>query len=321
MIVVTHGASDWARDLNRQITSSATAPPRWPFSSAAASNSPISWSRRAAISWAGCSERGWRLPRDPEVVQNVVPVAEATAPADALVLLEIDEIVFFGRQEARKGVDVFCEAVEALDRSPVGWAEPAVTFLGKFSRMEGVHSGVFLMERTRGIGAVAPRILANLGQEEALDYLKRPGVAGRDAVARRKFALRRRRMSSSRACRLSPPPAAAAGELIAEEDRAASLVAKPEERRAGGQAQRMTIAQGASVRASLAEPQALHESALARADRKPRRALAAFRARDAARLRMHIGPFRRRDRAPRARRRRGADSSRRRNCRRRLWRR
>ena len=105
------------------------------------------------------------------MIQNALPVAPPAAPR---VAAPIDEIVFFGRLEARKGVDLFLAAYSRLcatrDMSRI-----KVTFLGKFSRIEGVHSGVYVLERTRGWPA-APSLITELGQEDALKYLSRPGV-------------------------------------------------------------------------------------------------------------------------------------------------
>ena len=174
MIVVTHGASEWARELNGQFPGGhrASALAFFERRSVELADHVVSPSRYL-LGWM--REGGWRLPERTEVVQNVVPIA-AAAPMDATPA-GVDEIVFFGRLESRKGLAIFCDAVEALDRSgKLGGA--GVTFLGKFSRIEGVHSGVYLIERARH-WSVTPRILANLGQEEALDYLKRPGVLAR----------------------------------------------------------------------------------------------------------------------------------------------
>jgi glycosyltransferase involved in cell wall biosynthesis len=171
MIVVTHGASDWARELNAQLAGShrVVALSFFERRSVELADLVVSPSRYL-IDWM--RGHGWRLPAQVETLQNIVPAASpdvAGAPAS-----KIDEIVFFGRLESRKGVEIFCDAISELDRAgKLGAA--AVTFLGKFSRVGSVHSGVFLVERSKG-WSVAPRFLVDLGQEEALAYLQRPGV-------------------------------------------------------------------------------------------------------------------------------------------------
>ena len=247
MIVVTHGASEWARDLNRQLAGGHRAAALAFFERRSVELADLVVSpSRYLVDWM--RERGWRLPERIEVVQNVVPV-EAAATIDEAPA-EIDEIVFFGRQEARKGLDIFCDAVEALDRSG-RLGKAGVTFLGKFARIDGVHSGVFLIERTGG-WKVTPRILANLGQEEALDYLKRPGVlAVMPSLAENSPCV-------VVECLLAGVPFLAtdgggAGELIAPADRASCLVTP--DRAALAARLDEALARGAP-RARLAEPQA-----------------------------------------------------------------
>jgi glycosyltransferase involved in cell wall biosynthesis len=251
MIVVTHGASEWARELNGQLPGGHRAPALAFFERRSVELADVAVSpSRYLVGWM--RERGWRLPETVEVLQNVVPV-DAAAPTDAAPA-DVDEIVFFGRLESRKGLGIFCDAIEALDRSG-RLGKAGVTFLGKFSRTEGVHSGVFLIERARS-WSVTPRILANLGQEEALDYLKRPGVlAVMPSLAENSPCV-------VVECLLAGVPFVATdgggtGELVAEADRAACLVAPDGAALAArlGQA----IAQGAP-RARLAEPQALTRS-------------------------------------------------------------
>ena len=171
MIVVTHGANAWVLELNGQLY--------W-------SLHPISvdFLERRSVELADdlvspshyllgwMREKGWRLPTSTRVIQNALPVeGAATRGAHAAA---IEEIVFFGRLEARKGVDLFLSAYSRLcdsrDMSGV-----KVTFLGKFSRIEGVHSGVYVLERTRAWPS-PPTLITELGQEQALKYLSRPGV-------------------------------------------------------------------------------------------------------------------------------------------------
>jgi glycosyltransferase involved in cell wall biosynthesis len=170
MIVVTHGASDWARELNGQLPVNYRAAALGFFERRSVELADLVVSPSDyLVGWM--REHGWRLPAETEILQNVLPAAPAPRPPAPAA---IDEIVFFGRLESRKGVEIFCDAIDELDRAGRLGAV-GVTFLGKFSRVGAVHSGVFLIERSKG-WSVAPRFLADLGQQEALDYLSRPGV-------------------------------------------------------------------------------------------------------------------------------------------------
>ena len=125
-----------------------------------------------------------------------------------------------------------------------------MTFLGKFSRVGNVHSGVFLIERSRD-WSVAPRFLVDLDQQEALDYLRRPGVlAVMPSLAENSPCV-------VVECLIAGVPFVATdsggtGELVAEPDRGLCLAA-PE---AGAIAAKIakTLERGPS-RARLAEPQ------------------------------------------------------------------
>ena len=169
MIVVAHGPSDWARELNAQLPGGyrSVALAFLERRSVELADLLVSPSRYL-LEWM--DERKWRLPSC-EVLQNIVPAPHVEV-GDALQ--RIDELVFFGRLESRKGIELFCDAVEALDREG-RLGDRAVTFLGKFSRVDSVHSGVFLLERTKE-WRVAPRFVVNLNQTEAIEYLQQPGA-------------------------------------------------------------------------------------------------------------------------------------------------
>lgn len=83
------------------------------------------------LDWMG--ERGWQIPKNAFVCPNLLPdgfdsgrSTEATAPGGRV---PVDELVFFGRLEARKGVDLFCEAVSRALKAGVPIRR--ITFLGK----------------------------------------------------------------------------------------------------------------------------------------------------------------------------------------------
>jgi glycosyltransferase involved in cell wall biosynthesis len=170
MVVVAHGASAWVHELNAQLY--------W-------SLHPISvdYLERRSVELADdlvspsaylvdwMRGKNWRLPASTRVIQNALPVEP---PAARAAPAPVGEVVFFGRLEARKGVELFLDAYTRLcaRRDMSGYK---VTFLGKFSRIEGVHSGVHVLERTRK-WPVAPTLIVERGQADALKYLSRPGV-------------------------------------------------------------------------------------------------------------------------------------------------
>ena len=221
MIVVTHGASAWVMELNAQLYWSLH-----PISvdflerrSVELADDLVSPSRYL-VGWMG--DHGWRLPASTRVIQNALPVEPLPRRPSA----PVDEIVFFGRLELRKGIDLFLAAYSQLCETR-DMANVKVTFLGKFSRIEGVHSGVYVLERTRNWPA-PPTLVTELGQEDALKYLSRPGV----------LAVMPSRAENSPCvvaeCLLAGVPFVATdsggtAELVAEADRARALCANTPE--------------------------------------------------------------------------------------------
>ena len=90
---------------------------------------------------------------------------------------EIREIVFFGRLEIRKGLKLFCDAVDELcaDRANRKFE---VTFLGKETQLYGRSSIGYISDRSKA-WTVPWRIQSNKYQGAAIEYLR---GAGRLAV-------------------------------------------------------------------------------------------------------------------------------------------
>ncbi len=118
--------------------------------------------------------KGWSLPSDiylapyimPENIQAGREQAATTHPGTR-------EFVFFGRLELRKGLKMFCDALDALSiQFPNGGFE--VTFLGKETMMYGRSSIGYISDRSRN-WTMPWRVVANLGQAAAMRYLKKPG--------------------------------------------------------------------------------------------------------------------------------------------------
>ncbi len=92
----------------------------------------------------------WQLPGHVHVQPHSWhddPVPRARAGSGLNNALPIREIVFFGRLESRKGLDTFCDAIDALCDRYAGLF--SVTFLGKHHHLRGMRSEEFLDERMR----------------------------------------------------------------------------------------------------------------------------------------------------------------------------
>ncbi len=174
VIVVTHGPISWVHDLNAQRypnrdTIAATFMER---RCAALADTLISPSRYL-LDWM--TSQGWTLPDNARVIQNIIN----TAPPAGIAfpdgrLATVSDIVFFGRLELRKGLELFCDALERLGLA-CDLSKLTVTFLGKFAHIRGLHSGIYLAERTRHWHAQV-RIITVYDQAEALEHIGRPGT-------------------------------------------------------------------------------------------------------------------------------------------------
>jgi glycosyltransferase involved in cell wall biosynthesis len=166
IVVVTHSATQWICDLNQApVTSLADAQlleiERRSIELADYLVSPSAYILRKYQSY------GWTLPPNTLVRPNILPFsAERTAPERREV--PIDEIVFFGRLERRKGLWLFCEALDQLKYELGG---RKVTFLGKFTHEDGESTGYALLRRSAE-WPFAPTLLYNYDRVQALSYLK-----------------------------------------------------------------------------------------------------------------------------------------------------
>eukprot|EP00899_Mesostigma_viride_P005769 jgi/Mesvir1/15193/Mv06430-RA.1 len=84
------------------------------------------------LSWV--EEQGWNLAKDKVFVHpNIIPTWVQRQSRVVMEELVILEIVFFGRLELRKGLVMFCDALDRLSRVPADMEGIKVSFLGRIS--------------------------------------------------------------------------------------------------------------------------------------------------------------------------------------------
>jgi glycosyltransferase involved in cell wall biosynthesis/GT2 family glycosyltransferase len=119
-------------------------------------------------------QNGWELPERTYVTPYVLPeVAAADNHSSPGEKNEIREIVFFGRLEIRKGLKLFCDALDELCARPGGPAFE-VSFLGKETELYGRSSIGYISDRSKK-WSIPWRLVSNKHQASALDYLRGPG--------------------------------------------------------------------------------------------------------------------------------------------------
>jgi len=118
------------------------------------------------------AEMGWKLPASHAVMPNLLPASFVGRPAPPEGARPVEELVFFGRLEERKGLGLFCEAVARLIR--MGQPPARVTFLGKVGHMAGVHALAWLAAMAQS-WPMPWGVVNHLDPHEARDYLAGPG--------------------------------------------------------------------------------------------------------------------------------------------------
>jgi O-antigen biosynthesis protein len=119
-------------------------------------------------------QNGWELPENTYVAPYVLPedILDAN-PATQPNKHKIQEIVFFGRLEIRKGLMLFCDAIDDLCAT-----DPAcsfeVTFLGKETQLYGRSSIGYISDRSKA-WSVPWHIVSNKYQGGAIAYLREAG--------------------------------------------------------------------------------------------------------------------------------------------------
>lgn len=125
------------------------------------------------------ASQGYAIPRERTFVQPNVATFTTLEPlmqARQLTRGErtsVNEIVFFGRLEARKGLFVFCQAIRRLIRKGVK-LPPRITFMGKPGARMASHPDQTTPEYIRSVTEQWPcdvQILTEFQQFEAIEYL------------------------------------------------------------------------------------------------------------------------------------------------------
>ena len=130
---------------------------------------------------AWMQQNGWEIPEHtyvaPYVLPHVLKGLLSESPAPHRRRNEIHEIVFFGRLEIRKGLKLFCDAVDELCADTVN-RKLEVTFLGKETQLYGRSSIGYISDRSKA-WSVPWHLVSNKYQGAAIEYLR---GAGRLAV-------------------------------------------------------------------------------------------------------------------------------------------
>lgn len=111
----------------------------------------------------------WQLPQQSLVIQNLMEEDGVVGPNATDDHIPADELVFFGRLEPRKGLIIFCDAIDRL--TPALRARlRQITFMGKALPVDVFDSLTYIEARAKAWD-IPIRIQTEYGREQALDYL------------------------------------------------------------------------------------------------------------------------------------------------------
>jgi glycosyltransferase involved in cell wall biosynthesis len=116
MVMVTHGPQDWVLELNAIAWDRMTVAIGFLERRSGELADQVISPSQYMVDWL--SAHGWRLPSGTRVLPNIVRPGGGRMPeSGGIEPGELEEIVFFGRIEMRKGVGLFCDAIDRLE----GW--------------------------------------------------------------------------------------------------------------------------------------------------------------------------------------------------------
>lgn len=176
LCVHTHGPTLWHKLSNGEyVTSSGDAQMDYLERSSVRLAEVLVSPSRYLLRWM--RERNWTLPENTFVQPYVRPATARKPLPGADRLHEIKELVFFGRLEIRKGLVLFCDALDQLKDVPE-LSHTKITFLGKADKVGNQGSADYLAARAKQ-WPWSFQVISDRDQAGAMDYLQ---GAGRLAV-------------------------------------------------------------------------------------------------------------------------------------------
>jgi glycosyltransferase involved in cell wall biosynthesis len=170
LITTVHGPKRWASEADLEFISDLALYELAELEHRAISNSDICVAVSASlIRWL--AEHGVALPERTYLHKNCHPKVAPGTP-EGLLPGELRRLVFFGRLDRRKGIDLFVRALHPFLRQH---PQIEVLFLGRHSKIDGEHSAGFVLHRLSDTHNPL-RFLNRLGRDAALRELRKPGT-------------------------------------------------------------------------------------------------------------------------------------------------
>lgn len=114
-----------------------------------------------------------KLPKHTYVHKNILPTS-IQHPGGQVGIQpgELSNIVFFGRHDIRKGFLIMLQAIKIVSSS---LPHVKFTFLGKFVKVRGEHSGAIALDELRDVANLI-EFRQDYDRDQALQFLRKPGT-------------------------------------------------------------------------------------------------------------------------------------------------
>ncbi len=120
-------------------------------------------------------EHQWIIPENHRVIFNLMKFSSEVSSISTKVHSERPrKLVFFGRLEIRKGLKLFCDAVDRLDPA-LHAILVEVVFLGKIVDLNGFDSRKYIQDHSSSWG-IPTSIIGNYNREQALEFLAQEDI-------------------------------------------------------------------------------------------------------------------------------------------------
>ncbi|MDB5414362.1 MAG: glycosyl transferase family 1 [Rubritepida sp.] len=168
LVCQLHSPSAWHREYSNRFTASLAELEVAHMERCSAEGADLVISpSRYMLDWVRA--QGWVLRGRQQVQPNLLPRGFTSLPTAPRA---VEELVFFGRLEERKGVALFCQAVSAMIAA--GTSPARITFLGKLGDVAGEAALAFIARAAQGWG-LDWDIRNDLDVLGARDFLAGPG--------------------------------------------------------------------------------------------------------------------------------------------------
>lgn len=122
---------------------------------------------RHMLEW--CESHGWELP--PEKL--VIPYHIDAKAKESHRIEKVEELVFFGRLETRKGLEIFVQALTGVARTH---RLPRITFLGKLGKTSEGPAAEYLPKHLDPAG-ISYKVITDKSAGECMDFLERSAAS------------------------------------------------------------------------------------------------------------------------------------------------